>query len=85
MRIRNFMLWCSPGEASVLGATHHAWSLGLIPGFFNPETNLWISRSDALNPIEDALVWLWVQFSALAGRDPEFAFMLGREISTPTD
>lgn len=81
MRIGSIMIWCSPAEASALGATHHAWSLGLVPGYFNPHTNLWVSRSDVLNPIEGVLVWLWVQFSAVMGREPEFAFFVGDPIN----
>ena len=73
-------LWITARQAREIGCTHYAWHTGLIPGFLNPTTGDWASRSDLLNPIEDALCWLWVNSLLLCGRAPHFRFVLGREI-----
>jgi hypothetical protein len=76
----NFMWWCTAKRAKEFGATHYAWSLGIVPGFFNPETNLWVSRADWLNPVEDLLIALWRIAAWVKGAEPQFMFALGKEI-----
>ena len=75
-----FQFWITADQAKALGCTHHARMFGIIPGFFNPEMALWVSRSDLLNPIEDALSWLWVTIRQLRGEEPDFGFCLTGEI-----
>lgn len=75
------MWWCSASVALSLGCTHHARFLGIIPGFYNPDTALWVSRSDLLNPVEDALMWCWATLRRLRGEDPDFMFALGKPIA----
>lgn len=75
-----FQLFVTAARARALGCTHHAWFMGLIPGFFDPDTSLWVSRSDVLNPIEDALVFLWVTLRELRGEEPDFMFSIGRPL-----
>ena len=75
-----FQFWITADQAKQLGCTHHARMFGIIPGFFSPEMGLWVSRSDLLNPIEDALSWLWVTIRQLRGEEPDFGFRLTGEI-----
>lgn len=75
-----FQLLITAARARALGCTHHARFMGLIPGFFEPETSLWVSRSDLLNPIEDALAFLWVTLRELRGEEPDFMFAVGRPL-----
>lgn len=73
-------IWMTADRAKSLGCTHRARFLGLIPGFFDPESGLWVSRSDLLNPIEDALMWMWATMRRLRGEEPDFMFEIGAEI-----
>ena len=77
-----FMWWCSAHRARrYFGCTHHARYMGIIPGFIEPESGLWVSRSDLLNPVEDAVTYLWVWTRQMRGEEPDFMFAIGREIS----
>lgn len=76
----SFQFWISGKRAKQLGCTHRARFMGIIPGFFNPDSNLWISRSDLLNPIEDLLSDLWVWMREMRGEEPDFMFKLGRKL-----
>lgn len=73
-------LWVTARHARALGCTHHARFLGLVPGFFNPDTAVWVSRSDLLNPIEDLLSLMWVTMNQTRGDEPEFFWALGKPI-----
>jgi hypothetical protein len=57
IRIGRFTLWVKASQAESLGCTHHARLWGFIPGFAGDVEGqfLWISRSDLLIPIEEAL------------------------------
>jgi hypothetical protein len=74
-------LWMTAARARELGCTHHARIFGLIPGFWSDEQSLWVSRSDLLNPVEDALAWLWMLTRAMRGEEPDFMLAVGREIA----
>jgi hypothetical protein len=73
-------IWMTARRAKALGCTHYAWFMGLVPGFFDPVSCLWVSRSDLLIPVEEALAWMWATMRRLRGEEPDFAFRLGREI-----
>jgi hypothetical protein len=75
-----FQFWISARRAAEIGCTHHARFMGIIPGFFAPSTALWVSRSDLLNPVEDALAWLWATMQHIRGDEPSFMFSVGKEI-----
>lgn len=72
--------WVSTDLARGFGCTHRAKFMGIIPGFFNPQTSLWVSRSDLLNPLEDALAWVWANMRIMRGEEPDFMFSVGRPI-----
>jgi len=76
-----FSLWTTPAKAAALGCTHRACFFGLIPGFINPDDGLWVSRSDLLAPIEDALAWAWCITRELRGEEPDFMFAVGGPIA----
>jgi len=80
MRIGNVEIWRSASQAKTQGAIHSARFMGIIPGFYGEDNSLWISRSDLLNPIEDALVWVWVTMREMRGEEPDFMFDVGRPI-----
>ena len=73
-------IWRNAETAKSYGCTHKARIFGVIPGFFNPETRMWVSRSDLLNPVEDLFGMIY-QFVAMASgvvdADP---FVVGSEI-----
>jgi hypothetical protein len=73
-------LWISASEARELGCTHRARFLGIVPGFFDPETALWVPRSDLLNPLEDLLSHIWAIMHQIRGEEPEFFFAVGRPL-----
>jgi len=73
-------VWISERKAKELGCTHKARFMGIVPGFIDPNRAMWVSRSDALNPLEDALVWIWVAMRKMRGEEPDFMFQVGREI-----
>lgn len=78
--------WITERRAREMGCTHKARSLGIIPGFYGEDASLWVSRSDLLNPVEDALTWLWVQAWMLFRDDePQFMFQVGRRIDGGED
>lgn len=70
-------VWISAKAAKEMGCTHRARYLGVIPGFYGPDRNLWVSRSDLLNPIEDLLSFIWVWLREWRGEDPDFMFEVG--------
>ena len=37
-------MWVSKAKAKELGCTHHALFMGVIPGFYGENDNLWVSR-----------------------------------------
>jgi hypothetical protein len=74
------MIYYSKTKAKELGATHRAWMHGIIPGYFNPETNHWVPLSDWLNPIEDGLTGMWVFMRQMRGEEPDFMFSIGGEL-----
>lgn len=76
-----FSWWTSAAKARALGCTHHARLMGIVPGFFAPETGLWCPRSDLLFPLEEAVCWLWATLRQMRGEEPDFAFRLGPEIN----
>lgn len=73
-------MWVSKAKAKELGCTHHALFMGVIPGFYGENDNLWVSRSDLLNPIEILLVFLWATFQEIRGEEPNFMFAVSRPI-----
>ncbi len=73
-------VWVSAKHAKEFGCTHHAKFMGLIPGFFSEENGLWVSRSDLLNPIEDALAFIWAAMRQMRGEEPDFMFAIGKPI-----
>ena len=74
--------WRSASTARSYGCTHRARMYGVLPGFFNPENNLWVSRSDLLNPIEDLINWGFGVFLFLSNQDhPGFPFSIREEIN----
>ena len=77
----SFSLWTTPAKAAALGCTHRARFLGVIPGFMNLDDGLWVSRSDALAPVEDALARVWCIMRELRGEEPDFMFAVGRPIA----
>jgi len=79
----NIKIWRTAKRAKEIGATHHARIYGIIPGFFAEDENLWVPRSDLLNPLEDLLGLIWDLTRILRGEEPDFMFYIGREISTP--
>jgi hypothetical protein len=81
MQIGRFTLWCSAERALSYGATHRARVHGVIPGFLNPETGVWIPRSDLLDPVDTVLAYIWVMLRQLRGEEPDFMFLVGEEIS----
>lgn len=84
MRIGNFLIWCSAAEAKAIGCTHTARMWGIIPGFSSGPDDpdmLWVSRSDALNWVEDLLSRIAAMVAESRGDDPIFAFKIGGPIS----
>jgi len=73
-------IWTTAAEARALGCTHHARIFGIIPGFYSVPENIWVPRSDLLNPVEDALAFIWTTMRQMRGDEPDFMFSLGREI-----
>jgi hypothetical protein len=73
-------MWVSKAKAKELGCTHHALFMGIIPGFYGDADGLWVSRSDLLNPLESLLVFLWTSLRVIRGEEPDFMFMVSREI-----
>lgn len=80
MRIGNFCIWMSKAEAASYGATHSARIFGIIPGFYGMDNNLWISRSDLLNPLEDLLAFIWAAIREMRGEEPDAMFDVGEDI-----
>jgi hypothetical protein len=76
-----FAWWRSPAQARALGCTHHARLFGLVPGFIEPVSALWVPRADWLNPVEDLLTALWVGTRLLRGEEPDFMIAVGAEIA----
>ena len=74
--------YVSPAMAAEMGATHYARIHGVIPGYFGERDGmpLWISRSDLLNPIEDALSFLARFAHSLSGDDEHTVFDVCVEI-----
>jgi hypothetical protein len=54
-------LWVSEDAARAQGCTHRGLMFGLVPGFFDPDRGIWVSRSLLFLPLEDWLrvVWAW--------------------------
>lgn len=79
--------WVSEAQAREMGCTHKARIFGIIPGFWNDDMHSWVSRSDILNPVEDALGWLWsAAWSAMHGdEEMETMFSLGARIDGRED
>lgn len=78
-----FTLWVSKRKAAEYGCTHHARIFGMIPGFVGDiETDcpMWVSRSDLLNPVEDAIGFLWSFIQATRGDEPSSGFRVGKPI-----
>ena len=73
-------IWTSAAKAKQLGCTHHARFMGIIPGFFGIDTDVWVSRSDLLNPLESLLVFIWVSMRQMRGEEPDFMFEIMGEI-----
>lgn len=76
--------YVAPNDAAAMGATHYARMHGIIPGYVGGTDGpapLWISRSDALNPIEDVLSFMWFMACRATGREPEWMLKVGREIA----
>lgn len=73
-------LWVSAKKAKAMGCTHRARFMGVIPGFIEPNEAAWVSRSDLLNPLEDALVWVWMTMRRMRGEEPDFMFEIVGEI-----
>jgi hypothetical protein len=68
-------------DAREMGFTHHAWLLGIVPGFVVDDGGLvWCSRSDILNPVEDFLMWIWVNMQEAKGIAPSFSFKVGKAL-----
>lgn len=78
--LTGFQWWVSTEKARSIGCTHRARFMGLVPGFINPETNLWVARSDLLNWLSDALAFVWVFMRELRGEEPDFMFVVGPRI-----
>jgi hypothetical protein len=79
-----FQWWVTPARARYLGCTHHARLLGCIPGFVgdldHPDGPRWISRSDALIPLEDLCGWIAATIARMRGDEPLFWFAVGHPI-----
>jgi hypothetical protein len=80
---KTFCWWMTAQRAKERGCTHHARFMGIIPGFIREDENcpLWISRSDALNWLEDALCFLWISMQEMCGEEPTFAFQIRKPIA----
>lgn len=73
--------WVSAEAAKKMGCTHYARLHGLIPGFCTvDDIPMWVSRSDLLNPIEDAISALWIATQRFLGIEESWSFSVGREI-----
>lgn len=84
MKDYRFEWWRSSEYAANLGCTNHARMFRIIPGFWSNDSNLWVSRSDAFNWLEDLLVWINEAIWAQRGEDPQFMFYIGKPIAKPT-
>lgn len=73
-------IWRGSEDARSYGATHHAWFMGIIPGFWGEEQSIWVPRSDLLCWLEDALSFIWVNMRLLRDEEPDFMVSIGREI-----
>ena len=74
-------IWVTSSMAREYGCTHKARIFGIVPGFIEPETALWVSRSDLLAPIEGALAFFWATLRQMRGEEPDFMFEVGPEIN----
>lgn len=75
-----FCIITMPAKAKRLGATHAAFLHGVVPGYFNPETSLWIPASDCLNWLDTMLAGIWVWTREARGEEPDLMIRLWREI-----
>ncbi len=66
--------------AKAFGCTRRAWMFGIVPGYFNEDTGLWVPASDLLVPAEIALELIWVFMRRMRGKEPDFMFAIGKEI-----
>lgn len=81
MKIGNVSIWMGAKEAASYGATHHARLFGIVPGFYGEGSNIWIGRSDLLNPFEDVLAFVWSAMRAIRGEEPDFMFEVGKPLA----
>ena len=81
IKIGKFELWRTPNDAVAHGATHYATMYRVVPGFISEgDYPLWVSRSDLLNPIEDALNFMMCLIASSSGDESLFSFYVGRKI-----
>jgi hypothetical protein len=73
-------VWVTKRKAKEFGCSHSALFMGIIPGFYNPDESLWVSRSDILNPIEDMLSFIWAIWCDIRGTEPMFMIAVRDEI-----
>lgn len=76
-----FEWWRSKDYAAQLGCTNHARLFGLVPGFWSDTDHMWVSRSDALNWLEDLLGAINGAIWSMRGEDAQFAIAVGRPIA----
>lgn len=75
-----FSFFTTAAKAKSLGCTHHARFMGIIPGFYNDDLSLWVSRSDLLIPLEWLVTFINEVLADYRGEEPKFMFLVGPEI-----
>jgi len=75
-----FSLWTTAASAKEQGCTHHAWSYGIIPGYFGMDDNQWVPKTDLLEPLSYVLEYVWNLMREFRDEEPDFCFVVGKKI-----